>query len=765
MRGRGRILGACLWAPLACGGGRGGTEAGATEASTGTEATSEAPTTGGSAGSGGSSTGPAGPLHPEPGPGRYVLVGEPVVLDGSASTGAALYQWTPGDGSPASEPSPDPVLTVMYKEPGRYKAILTVYDGVGGKLSASATITATRPATWAPRQSASVTRIGVGTRAAVVSPDSDEVMIAGGDAEQGFAVERRLGTLPGPRTVSDAGDWLVVAAQAGGALEFLRHDGQAGHHTLELPRGARPYGVVADGAGRVYAALQGPGQLAVVDFDGSKAPVLKDMIEVGFDARGVALLPDGTVAVTRWRSPKAGGVVSIVDAAAGKVTKTWSLEFDPQQASDTEVGGVPSYLSQVAVSPTADLAVVPGIQINIGQGTFLNGKTLDPDLVMRAIAAYVPLPGGVEAMDRRKQFDNRGMASAAVFSPRGDYLYVATRGPQTVQRVDVFSGDDAGNLVKVGYAPEGLALAGEGRYLFVDASLARELVVYDTAAFESPGPPLARLAIPTQEPLAPAVLRGKQLFNDSEDDRLSKDDYIACAHCHLDGESDLHVWDFTERGEGLRDTVSLLGHAGDGPIHWSANFDEVQDFENDIRNGFGGAGLLSDADWQAGTHSQTLGDPKAGLSADLDALASYVTSLKEEPPSPFRGAMGELPPEAEAGRALFESMELACTTCHKGPRLTDSQFVDPGVPLLHDVGTLGPGSGKRLGGPLTGLDTPSLHGLWRTPPYLHDGSAATLEAVIGAKNANDAHGVTSALSAGERAQLVAYLLCLDGQAD
>ena len=100
-----------------------------------------------------------------------------------------------------------------------------------------------------------------------------------------------------------------------------------------------------------------------------------------------------------------------------------------------------------------------------------------------------------------------------------------------------------------------------------------------------------------------------------------------------------------------------------------------------------------------------------------------------------------------------------------GARLTDSAFVDPGVPLLHDVGTLGPGSGKRQGLPLTGLDTPSLHGLWRTPPYLHDGSAPDLEAVLVGKNASDLHGVTSTLTPAERTALIAYLLSLDGDID
>jgi hypothetical protein len=734
-----------------------------TGAATSGETTADEPTTGetGEAASGESSTGAPEELLPDPGEPRYALVGEAVVLDGSASTGAALYRWDPGDGSPAGEPSSSPVLAVSYAAPGRYKPILTVYDAMGGQLAASVTITVTDPPVWQPRHSSTVVRVGA--RVAVVSPDSDEVMIAAGD-ERGFTVERRLATAAHPRTLAALDDvWLAVAAQDAATLQFLRADGD-GEVSVALPPASRPYGVVAAGED-VFVSLQATGQLARVDFAGGK-PVLKDIWDVGPDARGVALLPDGRVAVSRWRSRPGGGEVWAVDPGTGEV-ETWALAFDPQAASDTEVGGVPSYLGPLALSPTGKQAALAGLQANIGEGAYNAGVPLAADTVLRAILAYVDPAGGGEDFAARKQFDNRGMASAATFSRFGDYVYVATRGPRTIERVDVFSGDVSGNIFDVGLALEGLALSADDRFLFVDAYMSRELVVHDARAVEAPMPPLARLQIPTSEPLAPAVLRGKQLFNDSADPRLSKDMYVACAHCHLEGESDLQVWDFTDRGEGLRDTHALTGRAGagDGPIHWTANFDEVQDFENDIRGHFGGSGLMADADWRSGTRSQTLGDPKAGVSADLDALAAYVSSLTAEPRSPHRTPEGELTPAAEAGKALFESPALGCGECHTGPRLTDSQFVDPGVPLLHDVGTLGPGSGQRLGQPLTGLDTPTLHGLWRTAPYLHDGSAATLEDVLVARNPDDLHGVTSMLDAAERAALVAYLLCLDGAAD
>ncbi|NJK31197.1 MAG: hypothetical protein HC927_01600 [Deltaproteobacteria bacterium] len=205
-----------------------------------------------------------------------------------------------------------------------------------------------------------------------------------------------------------------------------------------------------------------------------------------------------------------------------------------------------------------------------------------------------------------------------------------------VETVTIDGYTQAGSLLDVGYAPSGLALSADDRHLYVDAFLSRELRVYDISDFSQLPQPIAILDSQSAEPLAPEVFRGKQLFNDSFDPRLAKHGYIACAHCHLDGEADRRTWDFTDRGEGLRNTISLLGRGGteQGPIHWSANFDEVQDFEHDIRGPFGGFGLLDDADWSSGTVATTLGDPKAGLSADLDALAAYVESLETYPRSP-----------------------------------------------------------------------------------------------------------------------------------
>jgi cytochrome c peroxidase len=93
--------------------------------------------------------------------------------------------------------------------------------------------------------------------------------------------------------------------------------------------------------------------------------------------------------------------------------------------------------------------------------------------------------------------------------------------------------------------------------------------------------------------------------------------------------------------------------------------------------------------------------------------------------------------------------EAGCLSCHTGPRGTDAAWVD-GEPVLHDVGTLTDASGQRMGSLLVGLRTPPLLGLHHSGPWLHDGSAATLQDAI------DAHALLNA------EQMDAVLSVLEG---
>ncbi|MFT3953507.1 MAG: PA14 domain-containing protein [Piscinibacter sp.] len=246
------------------------------------------------------------------------------------------------------------------------------------------------------------------------------------------------------------------------------------------------------------------------------------------------------------------------------------------------------------------------------------------------------------------------------------------------------------------------------------------------------------------------MLRGKQLFYDARDPRLARDRYMSCASCHNDGGHDGRVWDLTGFGEGLRNTISLRGRGGmgHGGLHWSNNFDEVQDFEGQIRAMAGGTGLMADADFIAGTRSQPLGDRKAGLSADLDALAAYLASLASFEPAPARPGATALSATAAEGKAIFAARN--CASCHAG-----SNFSGSGNGTLVNIGTIKPASGQRLGAALTGLDVPTLRDVWATAPYLHDGSAATLEAAVRAHS-----GVT--ITDADLVKLTAYLREIGG---
>lgn len=696
-------------------------------------------------------------LRADAGENVFGEIDEFVLLDGRASTGAVAYLWDFGNGMRWNEPRSTATANISYAESGRYQAVLTAFDANGASRTDSVVVTITEPVVHEPEQSSTV--VAFGDQAAVVSPDSNEVLIVEEDGA-GFDVVERLMTDREPRTITTWDDdrWLVVPCREDATVLYLRTNQTGEQRRVFLPLASQPFGVVASDR-KIYVTLQATGELIEIESRGG-VPTVSRTIDVIEDPRHLAVLPDGRFIVSRWRSPDAAAELAVVAPDLNDV-QVWTLAVDPQQASDTEIGGLPSYLGAAAVSPNGLEAVVPSLQANIAHGTYLNGQPLTHESTIRAVASFIDLGTGVEQFERRKQWDDRGLANAAAFSPRGDFLYVAMRGNHTIERYDMLASTESGSILQVGFAIEGVAVSPDGRWLFADAMLSRELAIYDVRDLSTVPDPVERIPIPTAEPLDPELLRGKQLFNDAQDPRLTKDGYIACAHCHLDGDSDRRVWDFTDRGEGLRNTVSLIGRGGtaNGPLHWSGNFDEIQDFEHDIRDAFQGFGLMDDIDLMTGTRSEPLGDTKAGISTDLDALAAYVASLDRHERSPFRTSTGGLTADAAAGALLFQSQ--GCAGCHTAPNFTDSTFTMPGVPLLHDVGTLGPGSGQRLGAPLTGIDTPTLRGVWNSPPYLHDGSAATLEEVVTTRNLTDAHGVTSTLDATQIAQLVEYLSSLD----
>jgi len=678
-------------------------------------------------------------------------VGEAVRFDGSASSGAESYTWTPGDGGAGEGEA----YEHTYAAPGHYIAYLEVTGPDGQADTDSLRVTVVHPPLAAPPAAASAV-VGQGGRVFVAMPDYDRVAVV--DAETG-ALTGHLETCAGPRSLAADAALLVVACPGADALALFDVVSLAPVGEASFDWGARPFAAVLDADG-IYAVLQGTGEVAGLTRDGA----LSWTAPVGPDPRGLAV-SDGALLVSRHRGPDEGGQWWRVELSTRGV-EGFLLAPSPGPDSDTDARGVPGYLTRIAVRPDGRAAVFPGLKANLARGEARDGLALTSETSVRAVLRQVSLDpdeGAVGGELAYPLFDNRDFAAAAAYSPLGDWVYVAHPGAEVIDVLDAVTLQRGGGFQNVGAGLDGLWASPDGELLWAHLEGARALVAFEVSDLSAP--PSARYEVDLRgelaEPLSDEVLAGKILFQRSVDPRMSRDGYISCASCHLDGDHDGRTWDFTDRGEGLRNTIGLLGRGGTGhgPVHWSANFDEIQDFENDIRNAFGGTGFLSDEDWAA--TSDTLGASKAGLSAELDALSAYVESLETVHRSPWRAVDGALGEAAARGEALFLAAETGCADCHPAPEYTDSQWLNSGEPLLHDVGTITADSGGRMGGVLPGVDTPTLRGLFDSAPYLHDGSAATLEEVLTSRNPDDAHGATRQLSDADLEDLIAFLLSIE----
>lgn len=676
----------------------------------------------------------------------------------SAGREKAQYAWDFGDGSAMTKFGPPATVKYRYSKPGRYQVILHARRGSQRAATQYTQLVYREATSQAPAYSASVAYDAVNNRVWNVNPDNGTVTVSDAD---GLKLIKSLPAGPHPRTLCISNGVVAVAEQD--RAQLVLFDAKTMEQLRVVPLGnfSQPYGVVlSHDAQRAWVSSQALGVIYQVDCRAGKVDRIFKVAE-GQSLRGVALTSDGkTLLTTRFRSADDQAEVYAVDLTSGRI-KTMPLVVD--QGPDTEDGGrgVPNYLSQVVISPDGSQAWVPSKKDNILRGKARDGEALTFENSVRTIVSQIDLTTGKEVLGHRHDFNDKDMANAAVYSPRGDLLFVACQGSNSVEVIDAYSGEHLTSILHVGSAPQGLALNPKG-VLYVYNFLSRSVVSYDVADMIATGNGVAnslhRVTTVQSDKLSPTVLLGKQLFYHAGDPRMSRDGYLSCASCHLDGDQDGRVWDFTDRGEGLRNTISLLGKAGEkhGRLHWSANFDEVQDFEHDIRGAFGGEGLIQSdqspkaffAKWHP------LGFPKAGASRDLDAIAAYVRSLNATPNSPFRNADGSLSESGKRGRKIFQALD--CNTCHGGGDFTDSPSHK-----MHDVGTLSKLSGRRLGSRLEGIDTPSLKGVWATAPYLHDGSAATLREVLVDKNKEGKHGDIKSLEAGELDDLIAYLLQID----
>ncbi len=668
-----------------------------------------------------------------------------------SATGSGLtYAWDFGDGSANSNTfSASATTTHQYTQPGLYRVTATVKNlsGIISTYSFYQAVTTPAIAGQARASSALLTekRAG-GDRIWVVNPDNDSVAVMDAQNLQKLA---EIAVGKGPRQLALTTDGKVwVSNRDAASLSVIDSTTLKVSNTVALPVGSQPFGIVAAAnEARLYVALEALGQVWQIDSATGKQMA---SLSVGATPRYLSLHQDSDrLLVSRFITPALpgegtakvqttvngvnyGGIVVVANTHPLRLQTSVILQHSDKQDAQTQGRGIPNYLAAAAIAPDGVSAWIPSKQDNILRGSLRDGKNLDFQNTVRAISARINLNSMKEDYAARVDINSTGLVSAAAFHPGGAYLFLALENTRQIAVLDPVGAREMFRF-DAGRAPQGLSFSSDGNVLFVNNFMDRTVSRFDLTPMLQRGQmqvgAVQVASTIAAEKLSAQVLIGKQHFYDARDPRLARGGWLSCTACHSEAGADGRTWDFTGLGEGLRNTISLRGRAGGQMnLHWSGNFDELQDFESQIRSFAQGTGLMKDADYNAGTRNQPLGDKKAGLSADLDALAAYMASLRQVDASPYRNADNSLTVDGKAGRGLFNTY---CASCHTGVNFTVSGTA---LGKLYNIGTLKASSGQRQGTPLTGLDVPTLRDVWDTAPYLHDGSAATVQQAIAAHN-------------------------------
>jgi len=354
-------------------------------------------------------------------------------------------------------------------------------------------------------------------------------------------------------------------------------------------------------------------------------------------------------------------------------------------------------------------------------------------------------PAPIEVpLDELERYAARPFAIA--IAPDTSRIYVTDGGSENVTVIDIpkllhfvrthkppFSTDLAASAnyvvtrIAVGNDPRGVAFTPDSVKLLVANRLSDTLSVIDTHTNR------VASTISLEGPKQLSVLRhGEQTFYTA---RYSFQAQIGCANCHIDSTFDGLTWDLEPDGFGrdIVDNRPIEDLKGTEPYKWNG----------------GNPNLPTECGprtekyfWRSENYDDLT----------LTDLVTYVRSLPSRP-NRWRLADGELTPSQERGRALFERAQdkfgnaipqaNRCSYCHSGPKGTSQKSFD--------VGTRKPTDNSGL------LDTPQLTNIALSSPYLHDGSAATLEQIWTIFNPEDKHGRTNDLTKDELNDLIQYL--------
>jgi hypothetical protein len=503
---------------------------------------------------------------------------------------------------------------------------------------------------------------------------------------------RRTPVCGAPRGIAyDPGTKNLHVACAGGELITLPAGGGGAGRVVSLDTDLRD--VVVNGNGLVVSRFKSASLLEV----GTDGKVARSIIPHGIDR-----LSD---------DPNEGTMVEHVEPAlAFRLLASKDRAYVLHQYDSTKIIDVKPTQSPLPQTPY-------GAPLKVGGGC---GGLVQPTvsvLTDHELSMGAPLQAAILAVD-------------AAISPDGKWLALAHAGmrdPGAPSSSPFFSKSSVGrvSVVAVDDSPDTSSPAGCVAPTSVVDVAGQTTAVAFNPDVQTAG---AALVVQTREPAQLVVLAtptstsgdtidlgGLSAF-DTGHDLFHRDTGagIACASCHPEGAEDGRVWRFSS---GDRRTQAInVGIAGTEPFHWDGDVADIGSLMVQV-------------------FEQRMGGPHESPER-VDALAKWVNAL--QPPA---RTVDSASPEAARGRALFESKEVGCTSCHVGSKYTSNGNAW--------VGTTEPGHS---------LQVPSLVGVGYRAPFLHDGRAVTLRDRFDPRiGGGDAHGTTSGLSDPELGDLVSYL--------
>ncbi len=569
----------------------------------------------------------------------------------------------------------------------------------------------------------------------VVCEGSDELRVV--DVLSGNVVGSvAVGRMPRGIASSPDGNRLYVTNAWSDNVSVI--DAAALKVVQTLPAGFEPAGVVSDLSGAtLYVANRLSGDVSVIDLKSGQE--IKRLL-AGRGASYLAISPDGKWVYCTHIYPNSGAFrtqpnseITVIDTARQTVVERKPLHnvagvFHLAISADGKLG----VAAQLRPKNLIPLAHVEHGWV-FGDSLTLFGQDVGAaiQIPIDELDRYFALPWGIAIMpDKSKMFlTTAGSASVTVIDVPRLLRAVKTRQGPFVNDLSA-SADYVASRIPVGHNPRGILLSPDGKHVYVANRLDDNISVIDTAADK---------VVSTIDLGGPknvdALRRGERLFYTAE---FAFQGQFGCANCHLDATIDGLQWDLEPDGFGkdIVDNRSLENLAGTEPFKWN--------------------GGNPDMPTECGPRTEKFFFRSQSFTQQqLTDLVTFVYSLPYRP-NRYRLANGELTPAQERGKVIFERTKYKsgkpipeanqCATCHSGPKGTNQKQIDVGTGKLTDRSPV--------------IDVPQLPNVAYSAPYLHDGSAKSLEEIWTVFNQKDTHGVSNDLTKDELNDLIEYLKTL-----